>query len=110
MYNKEQITFQLPDLQDQNSVMLCWRSLSEWGSKCVAFSFALKYGQYVIYDRLHPITTLITHDARAKIFDTLLTIMFRMGQGACLLCLVIMAANSFEKDTGEPKTIFWNLQ
>jgi hypothetical protein len=57
MHNKEQVTFELHDLQDYKSLMLCWRSFSEYGSQRITLSFRLKYSQYVIYDRLHPIAT-----------------------------------------------------
>jgi hypothetical protein len=50
----------------------------------VAFSFSFECGHYHINERLYPIATQITQDARPKIIDMLLTVMFRMGQAVCL--------------------------
>ena len=72
MYSNDQMVFELPDLQDQNSITLCWRSLSEWGRECVAPTFAYAAIQYLIYEWLQPIATQITHDARPKIIDAAL--------------------------------------
>ena len=76
----------LPKMQDQKLLMLHWRSFSEWGRKNVTFFFAYKGSLYLIYERLHPIATQITHDARPKIIDSLLTLILRMRQGAFLTC------------------------
>jgi len=45
--NSDHITIQLPYSQDQESLTLCWRSFSQWGSDHVAVSFACKCCQYV---------------------------------------------------------------
>jgi len=50
MYRNNQIAFELPDLQDQNSLMLYWHSSSEWGREHVAHSFAYKASQCRIYE------------------------------------------------------------
>jgi hypothetical protein len=76
----------LPYMQDQKLLKLCWRSFSEWGKECVTFSFAYKGSLYLIYERLHPIATQMTQDARPQIIGSPLTIIFRMGQGAFLSC------------------------
>ena len=89
MHSNNQIACELPDLQDQKLMTLCGRSYSEWGLECVATSFAHKDSQYHIYEWPQPIATQITNDARSTIVDTLLTILFRMRQGAygSLFCL-----------------------
>jgi len=66
----------------QKSLMLHWHIFSKYGRESVAFSFAYKCGLYVIYECLHPIAIQITPAARPQIFDTLLTLIFRMRQGA----------------------------
>ena len=76
--------FRLPKMQDQQSLTLRWRSLSEWGRECVAFSFAYKGSLSLIYERLHPIATQIAQEVRPKIIDSPLTLIFRMGQGVFL--------------------------
>jgi len=49
MHNSKQITAQIPYLEDQKSMTLCWRSFSECGSDCVAFCFAYTGCQYIGY-------------------------------------------------------------
>ena len=73
-----------PKMRDLESLTLSWHSFSRWGKECVAFSFAIEGGQYLSYDYLQPIATQITQDARPKIVDAPLTLISRMGQGACL--------------------------
>jgi len=87
-YN-DQDSNQLPDLQYQKLLILCWRSFSESGRERVAFSFANIGNLYHIYEYLQPITTQINHDAKPKIIDALLMLIFNMGQGACrfLFCI-----------------------
>jgi len=62
------------------------RSFAQWVRKCVTVSSALKYRQYSIYDRLHLLATIITHYSSHIILDTLLTVMFRMWLGECIIC------------------------
>jgi len=50
MYSNNQITLELPDLDDQNLMMQCWHLLSEWGSERVALSFMYKASQYLTSD------------------------------------------------------------
>jgi len=66
--------------------MLWWRSFSQWGWEHVAFSFAYKGDQYLLYECLQPIATQIAQDARPKIIDAQLTLIVGMGQGAYLSC------------------------
>jgi len=73
-------------MQHQTLLMLCWRSSSEWGKECVTFSFTFKGSLYLIYDRLHPIASQITQDARRKIIDSPFSVISRMGQGPFLTC------------------------
>jgi len=75
-----------PKMQDQKSLTLRWRSFSEWGRECVTSSLAYRGSRYIIYERLYLIATQITQGARPKIIDSLLTVIFRMGQGAVLAC------------------------
>ena len=79
-------TIRLPKMQDQQSLTLRWGSFSECGRECVTFSSAYKCSLYLIYEHLHPIATQITQDARLKIIDLLLTLVFRMGQGVFIAC------------------------
>jgi hypothetical protein len=66
--------------------MLRWHSFAEGGRERVTISFAWKYGQYRICSHLHRTAIFSTDDEGPKIIDTLLTIMFRMGQAVCLSC------------------------
>jgi len=50
-YN-DQVSDQLPDLQDQESLTLCWRTFSESGRVRVAFCFAYQGSLSVIYECL----------------------------------------------------------
>ena len=79
----------LPLMKGQKSFMFSWWSFSWWGRQRVSSSVAYEGSQYPIDDCLQPIATQITQDARQRINDTLLTLIFRMGQGACrfLFCL-----------------------
>jgi len=67
MCSKDQITFELSNLQDQHSLTLCWRLLSEGGRECVTLTFAYKASQYLIDVWPQQITTQITDDARPTI-------------------------------------------
>jgi len=49
MPNSDQITIQLPYLQDQRFLPLLWCSFSEWGSDHVAVSVAYNCWQYIGY-------------------------------------------------------------
>jgi len=69
MDSNNQIAFELPNLQVQNSFTLWWRSFPEWGRECVALSFAYKAIQYRIVEWPRLIATWITNDARPNIFD-----------------------------------------
>jgi len=86
MHNKEQITFQLPDLQDWKLLTLHWGSFWRSARERVIVSLGLKYGQYLICDHFHPTATLITNHARPKIIEMPLSMIFRMGQRVCLSC------------------------
>ena len=89
MHSSDQIASQLPDLQDQKSFTLCWRSYSGWGRERVAHSVAWNASQYHIYEWPQQINPQITNDARPTIVDAPLTLIFRIGHGACfsLFCL-----------------------
>jgi len=81
-----QVTDSLPDLQNEKSLMLCWRSLSKWGMEHIAFSFDYKGSLYLIYECLQPIATQITQDAGRRMVEAPLTPIFRIGKGACVSC------------------------
>ena len=107
MHTNYQITSELPYLQDQKSLTLRWCSYSEWRREHVALSFSLKASQYHIYEWPQLIAMQITNDARPKIVDAPLTLIFRMGQGVCgsFFCLksqpiphLWMAANNRHAD------------
>jgi len=70
----DQIAFELPDLQEQNLMTLCWCTLSEWGRESVPLSFADEASQYLIYEWPQPITTQNTYHGSPKIIDTALTL------------------------------------
>jgi len=73
MYRNNLITFEMPHLQDQFLLVICWHSFSEWGKECVALCFSYKASQYLIFEWPQPITGQITRDARLQIADTPLT-------------------------------------
>jgi len=83
MHSNDQIAPELPDLQDQELLTLRWRSYWEWGRERVALSFAYKSSQYHIYEWPQPMATQVNNDARLKIAEAPLTLIFSMGQGAC---------------------------
>ena len=89
VYIPDQIVFVLPDLQDRKSLTLCSRSCSRWGRELLAFFFAYRGGQCCSY--VQPLQNYfsITRLTRPKIVDAQLTLIFKMGQGACcfFLCL-----------------------
>jgi len=78
--------FSLPEMQDQKSLTLRWRSFSSWGREHVACSFAYQGCQYCIYVYSLPSCVYITRLAGPKIIDSPLTHMFKIGQGA--FCII----------------------
>ena len=76
-----QVPLILPKMQDQKSLTLRWCSLWKWGSKGIAVCSANTSGQKVVYDWLQPISGVITQDARPKIIDAPLTLIFMNGLG-----------------------------
>jgi hypothetical protein len=60
MHNSDQITVELPYLQNHQSLMLCWRSFSEWGGVCVAVSTAYTSCKYIGYENQRPNHGVIT--------------------------------------------------
>jgi len=71
----------LPRTHDLKLLTLCWRSFSRWGREGIAINFAYKGGQTLLCDWLQPISRVITQDVWPKIVDTLLMLIFLMGQG-----------------------------
>jgi len=80
MHNSDQLTFQLPYLPDQKSLMLGSRSFSQWGSDRAAGSIAYKSCQYVGYAELGPNHYSITVLTIPKIIDAQMTLIFRTWQ------------------------------
>jgi len=74
IYRNDNITFDLPDLRDQKSLTLRWRSISERGRECEVHSFAYEASRCCIYAWSQPIAKQITKDARPKILDAPLTL------------------------------------
>jgi len=73
----------LPKMHRQKSLTLHRRSFSEWGSDHVIYSFPKKVCHYVGYGQHRPSHFAFTVHTRQKIVDALLTLIFRIGHGAC---------------------------
>jgi len=63
--------------------MLHWQSIAEWYREHVVFALSYKGNQYFIYDCLQPSNAHTALDAWPIIFDTPLTIIFKIVQVAC---------------------------
>jgi len=74
MHNNDQVTAELPYLQDHKLLMLCWRSRLEWGGDRVAISIANNSCQYVRYAYQRPCHWWITVLTRSQIVDAMLTL------------------------------------
>jgi len=83
MYNNEQVSDQLLDLDDQRSSVLCWCIFSDLRRESVAFCFAYRGSLSLIYECLYQIDKHTNNDARPNIVDAPLRYIFRMGQEAC---------------------------
>jgi len=83
MCNHYQILFLLHDSQDQKLLTLCSRSLSRLDTEHLTFFFAYKRCQYRCYVLPLQNYILITRLTRPKIVHALVTVIFKMGQGAC---------------------------
>jgi len=79
MNRNDHIAFDLTGLQDQKSLTLCRRSISQWGRERETRSVANKGSQYPIYEWSQLIAKQITNDARPKIIDAPLTLIFAIG-------------------------------
>ena len=73
----------LRNMQDQILLTLGWCSVSWWGNLCVLQCFKWNGSHDTVYEFWPHCDTLITQDPTAKIIDTQLTLIFRMGQEAC---------------------------
>jgi hypothetical protein len=69
-------------MQGQKSEMLRWHSFWCSGRKRVAVFLAYKCGEYFQYASKWPSLWLITWITRPEIVDSLVTLNFRIGQGA----------------------------
>jgi len=68
-------------MQSQKSLTLLWCSISEWSNNHVAFSFTNKHFHINHHVLSQPDCFSITWIKILKIVDTLLTLIFMMGQG-----------------------------
>jgi hypothetical protein len=66
-------------MQNQKSLTLCGHSFSEAGSDYTAYLFADKGCYYAMYNSLQQFRTQITNDAKPKIVETPLIVIFRRG-------------------------------
>jgi len=82
LYNTDQISFQLCDLQDQTLLMLRWHVCLEGSSDVDASIFANIGGQYCHSALQRPNLLLITSLTRPQSVVALLPLIFRMGHGA----------------------------
>jgi len=57
MDSSDQVTIQLPYLQDYKSLTLHWRSFSGCGGKPDTLIFCFEDSQYLVYEWLQPIGT-----------------------------------------------------
>jgi len=80
-----QVTFLLPDLQDQKSLTLCWHSFSRWGRERVAFFFPYKGCQNFYYVNSLPKCVVITWLTAPKIVDTPLTLILPWAYSQCIM-------------------------
>jgi len=64
-------------MQDQKSLTLGWRSFLGGGSDITTSILAHKGGRYIDYGLMPMHSALSVHDARPKIVDALLTLIFR---------------------------------
>ena len=91
MYSNDQVTFQLPDLQDQKLVSLCWCSFSQWGREGVASSSTYKDDQYVIIECPQPMAAQSTEDVIWKIIHGPLMLIMLLAYPQCVIiefCMV----------------------
>jgi len=103
----DQSPLRLTMMQSQTLLTHRWCTFSERGRECVTFSFASKCGLYLIYERLHPIATQITHDAKTKYYWHTADFHFQdVARSLSLLFLIIKAANTWQKDNDVPNSIF----
>ena len=71
----------LPKMRNLKLLTLIWCSFSRWGRERVTSAFSNEGGQYLSYDYLQPMATLITQDARPKIVDAPLTLRWHSFPG-----------------------------
>jgi len=74
MYGYNEITLELRDSQDQNSLSLCQLSFLEWGREGVVPSSPYSANKCRIYEWPQSITMHINNDLRPKIDDASLTL------------------------------------
>jgi len=82
--NKKKL--RLTKMQDRKLLTHQWCWFWGWGWEYIAIVFACKGGQWLIYGCWQAMANYITQDARPKIVDTVLMLMFGMGQGLCRNC------------------------
>jgi len=74
------IVLWLTMMEGQQVLMLHWRPFSSRGREHFTFSVSYQGGQYIVYDCLQAVAAQITHDTWSTIVDTLLILIFMMGQ------------------------------
>jgi len=75
----------MPWLHNKHDLILLtlrWHSFSWEGNEAITHCYTWNDGNYFIYKSLPQRNTSITKDATSNIIDTLLTLIFRMGQEA----------------------------
>ena len=80
IHTRDQITVQLPYLEDHKSLMLFWWSVLDWSADCLAVSVAYKRCQYIGYAYQQPDHCSITILTRPHITDAPLTLSLRTGR------------------------------
>jgi len=96
MANYYQITWQLPDLEDEKSVALCWPSFSWWGNEDITHCCTWKGLQYIVSELFPQINTSITQDAKPQNRWLLVDAHFQNGSvTVSLAALPIKTAISF---------------
>jgi len=80
----------LPNTQDLKLLMLGWRSFASWGNIYVVHCASWTGRHFFVYESLPQNDTLISEDPRPGIDDAPLTLICRMGQGACRFCFCLL--------------------
>jgi len=96
------IALWLTMMQGEQSLTLCWCSLSRRGREHVASSLFYNGGQYIVHDCLQPVALQITQDTLPTIVDAPLTCIFKMGQDGITACFAYKGSQTFTYDCPQP--------